>query len=205
MAPARSRWPIAVLIPSIEICHNKPQLAPRNIISSLCRYSQHTQYQRKCDIGKWRRMHRPRKPTKSEIGTNWSATRTQPMSRLTTKVNYHTTTNTNCGSQRELTSYSFQPYLTIPVRLSTSGRLMPPARSRWQIALLVAPIEICNHRPQSVPLSNISSLCRYLQHAPDQRKLEIGKWPRMHRPRKPSKSEIGTNWCAKATCNRCQC
>ena len=116
----------------------------------------------------------------------------QPMTRLKPKANSHTTTNTNCGSQRELAHYSFQPFLTIPVPSSTSGRLVSLARSRWPIALLVPSIEICNNKSQSVPLNNISSLCRYLQHTEYQRKRDIDKWPRMHRPRKPTKSEIGT-------------
>ena len=123
----------------------------------------------------------------------------QPMPRLKPKANSNTTTTTSCGSQRELTYYSFQPYLTTPMRSSTSGRLMPPARSRWPIAMLVPPIEICNNKPQSVPLNIISSLCRYSQHTQYQRKGDIGKWPRMHRPWKPSKSEIGTNWSARRT------
>ena len=64
----------------------------------------------------------------------------QPMPRLKPKANLHTTTNTSCGSQRELTPYSFQPYLAIHIRSSTSGRLMPPARSRRPIAVLVPSI-----------------------------------------------------------------
>ena len=119
------------------------------------------------------------------------------MSRLKPKANSNTTTTTNCWSQRELTPYLFQPYLTAPIRSSTSGRLIQPARSRWPIAVLVPSIEICNNKPQSVPLNNFSSLCHYLQHTGYQRKREIGKWPRMHRPRKLSKSELGTNWSAR--------
>ena len=127
----------------------------------------------------------------------------QPMPRLkpiaNRHVNTHTTTNTNCGSQRELTRYSFQPHMTIPVQSSTSGRLMPPARSTWPIAVLIPYIEICNNKSQSVPLNNISSLCRYLQHTAYQSKRDLGKWQRVHCPRKPSKSEIGTNWSARRT------
>ena len=119
------------------------------------------------------------------------------MPRLKPKNNYITTTDTKWCSQRELTTYSFQPYLTIPVRSSTSGRLMPPARFRWPKAVLVASIETCNNKPQSEPLNIISSLCRYLHHTAYQRKCDIGKWPRMHRPWKPSKSEIGANWSAR--------
>ena len=121
------------------------------------------------------------------------------MPRLKPKANSNTTTTTNCGSQRELTPYAFQPILTIAVRSSTSGRLMPTARSKWPIAVLVASIEICNNKPQPSPLNNIGSLCRYVQHTKYHRKYDIGKWPRMHRPRKPSKSEIGTNWSARRT------
>ena len=111
-----------------------------------------------------------------------------PMPRLTPKSKFNTTTTMNCRSQRELTHYSFKPYLTIPVRASTSGRLIRPARSRWPKAMLVPYIEICNNRPQPVPRNNFSSLCRYLQHTQYQRKCDIGKWPRMHRPQKQSKS-----------------
>ena len=120
-----------------------------------------------------------------------------PMPRLKPIANFHTATTTNCGSQRELTAYSFQSCLTIPIRSFTTGRLMPPARSRWPIAVLVPSIEICNNKPQSLPLNNFSSLCRYLQHTEYQRKCDIGKWPWMHRPRKPSKLGIGANWSAR--------
>ena len=88
----------------------------------------------------------------------------QPMPRQTPKINYHTTIDTKWCSQRELTSYSFHPCLTIPVRSSTSGRSMPPARSRWPIAVLIPSIESCNNKPQSVPLNIMSSLCRYVHH-----------------------------------------
>ena len=157
-----------------------------------------------CDIGKWPQMHRSRKPTQRKTEQTGRQGKLQPMSRLKPKANSNTTNTTSCGSQRELTCYSFQPYLIIPVRSSTSGRLMPPARSRWPIAVLVPSIEKCNNKPQSVALNNISSLCRFLQHTENQRKREIGKWPRMHRPRKPSKSEYGTNLVGKASHNRCQ-
>ena len=90
-------------------------------------------------------------------------------------------------------------FRSVPVRSSTSGRLMPPARSRWRIAVLIPSIEICNNKPQSVPLNTISSLCRYLQPTAYQRKCDIGKWPRMNRPRKPTQAEIGTNWSARRT------
>ena len=145
--------------------------------------------------GHWciaRGIHRHRKS--EQIGRQGEL---QPMQRLKPKANSHTTTTTNCGSQRKLTDYSFQPYLTISIRSSTSGRLMPPARSTWPKAMLIPSIEICSITPQSVPLNNISSLCRYSQHSEYQRKCDIGKWPRMHRPRKPTKSEIGTNWSSR--------
>ena len=140
--------------------------------------------------------HNPHRSTPLQTGRQGEL---QPMPKRKPKANFHTNTNTNCGSQHELTFYSFQPYLTIPAQSSTSGRLMPPARSRWPIAVLVPSVEICNNKPQSVPLNNMSSLCRYLQHTAYQRKRDIGKWSRMRRPRKPSKSEIGTNWSARRT------
>ena len=121
----------------------------------------------------------------------------QPMSMLKPQANSHTITNTSCGSHRELTSYSFQPFSTIPVRSSTSSKLMASARSTWPKALLVPSIEPCNLKSQSVPLNIISILCRYSQRTKYQRKCDIGRRPQMQRPRKPSKSEIGTNWSAR--------
>ena len=62
--------------------------------------------------------------------------------RLTPNNNFHTATNTKWCSQRELTRYSFQPLLSIPVRpLTRFRRLMAPARSRWPTALRVPSIE----------------------------------------------------------------
>ena len=55
-------------------------------------------------------------------------------------ADFDTTTCLFCGWLRGLTASSFQPYLTIPVRLCTAGRLMPPARSRWPIAVSLHPL-----------------------------------------------------------------
>ena len=144
-------------------------------------------------------MHRPRNHRNRKSEQTGRQGELQPKSRLIPKANSNsnTTTTTNCGSQRELTPYSFQPYLTIRIRPSTPGILMPPARSRWPIAVLGPSIGICNKKPQSVPLNNFSSLCRYSQHTEYQWKCDLGKWPLIHRPRRPTQAEIGTNWSAR--------
>ena len=121
----------------------------------------------------------------------------QPMPRLKPKNNFHTSTDIKCCSQRELTNYSFQPFLTVPVRSSTSDRLVSPARFTWPLALPVPSIESCIHKSQSAPLNIISASCRYSQHTQYQRKYDIGKWRRMHRSRTPTKSESGTPWLAR--------
>ena len=128
----------------------------------------------------------------------------QPMSRLEPKANSHTTTNTNCGSQSELTPYSFHPYLTIPVRSSTCGRLMPPARSRWPIAVLIPSIEICNNKPQSVPLNTISfTVPLFTTHSVPK---EERHWQMATGESSAGTTEIGNRnkLVGKATCNRCQ-
>ena len=126
------------------------------------------------------------------------------MLRLKPKANLHSTTNTNCGSQRELTAYSFQPYLTAPVRSSTSGRLMPPARSRWPKAVLVSSNGICHNKTQSVPSNTISfTLPLFTTHRVPK---EVQHW-QMATNALPA-ATIGfrnrNKLVGKATCNRCQ-
>ena len=126
------------------------------------------------------------------------------MHRLNPKNNFHTATNTKWCSQRELTFYSFQPCLTIPVQSSTSGRLMAPARSRWPIALLVPSIEACNPKSQSVPLNIISfTMPLFTTHTAPK---EVRHWQMATDASSAETNEIGNrnNLVGEANCNRCQ-
>ena len=131
-----------------------------------------------------RGIQRNRKP--EQIGRRGEL---QPMPRLNPKINYHTATDTKWCSQRELTVYSFQPCLTVPVISPTPARIMTPARSRWPIALLVPSIEswqpqvttsTAQHHQFTVPLFTTYTVPKEMRHwqmatdAPSAETNEIG-------------------------------
>ena len=142
MAPTRSRWPKALLVPSVETW--QPQVTISNVQPHQFTVPLFTTHTVPKEVRHWQVATDASSAETTEIEKSKQRSQRgepQPMHRLKLKVNYHTTTDTKWRSQRQLTYYSFQPFVTIPVRSCTSSRLMAPARSRWPIALLVPSIE----------------------------------------------------------------